>query len=60
VKEPTKLGFNPYQQALLQQAAKTQFDREVSRSLLSLHKQGKVPPWVLRIIDIEVIKLAAK
>jgi hypothetical protein len=48
--------------AMLQKldTARDTIDRHHAQMILDLCKEGKIPSWALRELDIELIRLAAK
>jgi hypothetical protein len=51
--------FNPFEQILIQRQAKKDIDRAAARLFLELVAESKVPGWVVAIVDVGVVRLAA-
>lgn len=58
--EPKPEWFNPYASVLSEQAAKAAIDPEAARAFLQLTGEGVVPGWVVEIVDVDLMRLAAK
>ena len=58
-KDPKDEWVNSY--ALIQQAkeVRSEIPQTAAQTFLTLHKQGKVPSWVMAMVDLDRMKLAA-
>ena len=59
-KDPSTETFNPYGRQLRKQAAKAQISPTAARTFLQLSKDRKLPPWVVTVVNIEQIRIAAE
>lgn len=62
VKNPEKElnSINPYGKEIQAEFAKKTYSQEFSRTFMELLKEGKIPHWVIGVLDIESINLAGR
>lgn len=51
--------INPFEQVLLERAAKSEVDPIAAKLFLQLCAEAKVPPWAVAAVDVEKLRLAA-
>ena len=52
--------LNPYGQILYQQQAAEEMDPAIARLFLELMSENKVPMWAVSMIDLKLLRAAAK
>ena len=52
--------YNPYGRVLKIQQAKEQVNPKVAKTFVKLIQAGKVPDWVVKLIDLELLQDAAE
>jgi hypothetical protein len=59
MKDPTTEMFNPFERILMGREAKRAINRTAAKLFLELVTESKVPGWVVAIVDVAVVRLAA-
>jgi hypothetical protein len=58
-KNPKTQHFNPYAAQIYEDYAKKLIPQEAAKCFLNLIREGKIPSWAVKFVDIELIKAAA-
>ncbi|HEY9660444.1 MAG TPA: hypothetical protein V6C65_18480, partial [Allocoleopsis sp.] len=59
-KEADPNWFNPFGEFLYRKNARDLIPPQAAQEFLALTKHGKVPSWVLEVVDVKLIRAAAK
>lgn len=52
-------SFNPREKEFARELARSIFDESTANLILELSKENKLPAWILDVLDIEQVRLAA-